>query len=261
MRTPTIRPVFAVLSFACAALALTAQAAPDGDGRTKTTRTQLQSSQLSDSERAQSRQWDLSDAEWDRFRMLMQGIRGRLSPDISPIEALGIHASTDDERERYAEKWAKALREDTERVLAFQRAYDEAWTRLYGNEPLIDLSRLPQARSATLLQPGDRVLFFAASSCAVCGPALNILLAKVKSTPKLGLDVYLVDSSNDDAKVRSWATNHGIPPELVRSRTVTLNHDNVALKRMAGFTGTVPHVVRRRGEQLLRIEPQTLGSR
>ena len=262
MRSRTIKPAsaFRFLLLAWTAWALGAQAAPDRDVETKDTRAYVESSQLTESERAQSRQWGLSEADWQRYKTLMQGIRGRLSPNISPIEALGIHARTDEERQRYAEMWAKALRKDTERVLAFQHAYDDAWKRLYGNEPLIDLARLPQGRPATLLQSGDRILFFAAASCAACGPALETLLATIQRTPRLGLDIYLVDSGHDDAKVRSWAVDHGIPPELVRRRTVTLNHGSGALARLSGFAGTVPYIARRRGTQLTPIEPQRLGS-
>lgn len=260
MRARTVKPALTFLLLACTAWASNAHAAQDQDAATNETRAQLELSRLTDSERAQSRQWGLSEADWQRYKTLMQGVRGRLSPNISPIEALGIHARTDDERQRYAEMWAKALREDTERVLAFQHAYDNAWKRLYGDEPLIDLSRLPQRQSKMLLQSGDRILFFAASSCAACGPALEVLLAKVQRTPRLGLDVYLIDSGNDDGRVRAWAKEHGIPPELVRSRTVTLNHDSGALARLSGFTGTVPYIARRRGAQVTRIEPQTLGS-
>lgn len=243
----------------CLALALCASTAQVDAGLTMESRTPTEASKLTPIEQTQSRQWGLSQQEWLRYKMLMQGIRGRLSPNISPIEALGIHAQSGTERRRYAELWAKTLREDTERVLAFQHAYDDAWRRLYGNEPLIDLSQLPRRRQAALLQPDDRVLLFAASGCAACGPVLDALLEKIKRTPKLGLDIYLVDSGHDDGKVRAWAKEHAIPPEWVRNRTVTLNHDNGTLARLSGFTGTVPYLARRRGAQLTRIEPQRLA--
>ena len=69
--------------------------------------------------------------EWQRYRQLMQGIRGSISPEtISPIEVLGIHARDEAERQRYADAWASAMHEDVDRILAFQRAYDEAGKRL-----------------------------------------------------------------------------------------------------------------------------------
>lgn len=254
LRRPMDKRVLFALLLVCTAWVFNAHAAQDRDVPAKEARARLEASQLTDSERAQSRQWQLNETEWQRYKTLMQGIRGKLSPDISPIEALGIHAQSEEERQRYAEMWAKALREDTERVLTFQHAYNDAWKRLYGNEPLIDLSRLAPGRSATLLQPGDRILFFAASNCAACSPALETLLAKIQRTPRLGLDVYLVDSGNDDTKVRAWAKEHGVPPELVRSHTVTLNHDSGAIARLSGFTGTIPYIVRRRGAQLTWID-------
>ena len=61
---------------------------------------------LTSSERARSRLWELSETEWRRYKLLMQGIRGSISPStISPIEVLGIHARDQDERRRYAEMW------------------------------------------------------------------------------------------------------------------------------------------------------------
>jgi integrating conjugative element protein (TIGR03759 family) len=252
-----------VHAWVVAGLLLCSGAAQAGasDAVSKASRTPVETSRLTASERAQSEQWDLTETEWSRYKTLMQGIRGKLSPNISPIEGLGIHARTEAERRYYAERWARSLHDDTERVLAFQRAYDAAWKERYGNEPLIDVSRLRQAQSAALLQPGDRVLFFTASSCPACGPVLETLLAKLERTPNLGLDVYLVDSANDDAKVRTWAKDYRVPPQLVRSRTVTLNHENGALARLSGFTGAVPYVVRRRAGTLTPIASHRLGAR
>ena len=52
----------------------------------------------------------------------MQGPRGTFSsPQLSPIEALGIHARTDAERDRYAKLFAQVTYDDTQRVLAWSR--------------------------------------------------------------------------------------------------------------------------------------------
>ena len=62
--------------------------------------TALAGSSLTASERARSRSWGLTQAEWHRYRQLMQGIRASVSPaTISPVEVLGIHAR--DAAERY----------------------------------------------------------------------------------------------------------------------------------------------------------------
>ena len=44
-------------------------------------------------ETARAEQWGLSHEDWQRYRSLMQGVRGSISPStLSPIEVLGIHA-------------------------------------------------------------------------------------------------------------------------------------------------------------------------
>ena len=97
---------------------------------------------LSESDRLRARIWDLSEEEWHRYKQLMQGIRGSISPaTISPIEVLGIHARDEAERQQYAEAWAQAMREDVRRILVFQRAYNAAAKRLYPNDPVIEIGR------------------------------------------------------------------------------------------------------------------------
>lgn len=155
--------------------------------------TQRVDTALSAADRRQAQQWQLSEAEWQRYRVLMTGIRGSLSvATISPIEVLGIHAPDEAERRRYAERWAQLMHEDAERVLAFQRAYSEAFQRLYPNEPLIDLSQLPGAAPAIRFQPGDRLLFFARTDCGRCATLVPPLLHTLQAQPGVGLDIYLV---------------------------------------------------------------------
>ena len=169
---------------------------------------------LSSSERAHSRYWGLSQTEWRRYKQLMQGIRGSISPPtISPIEVLGIHARDQDERRRYAEMWARAMREDVSRILAFQHAYDEAGRHLYPNEQLIDLDRLPERGNKTgSLQPGDRVLFFTRPDCFVCDALLGKLLKRIDKVA--AIDIYITGvKTGDDQAVRDWAAGHSIKPE------------------------------------------------
>lgn len=90
--------------------------------------------------------WGLSTDELERAKMLLQGPRANFSvPNLSPVEALGIHARSDAERRKYAEKFAKAQHDDTERVLAWAVAYQAAMQRLYPNDKVIDFSGLQAA--------------------------------------------------------------------------------------------------------------------
>ena len=214
---------------------------------------------LSAADRARSHLWNLSETEWSRYQTLMQGIRGSISPStISPIEVLGIHARDDTERTRYAELWARAMHEDAERILAFQHAYDMAAKRLYSNEPLIDVTRLPEkSEDITPFQSSDRLLFFTRPECPACDVLMNQLLKKIDVIS--GIDIYLWDiAPGDDATVRAWASTHRIEPDWVRSRRITLNHDAGALDKLTRGQGDVPSVFRRRGEDLARLRAADL---
>ena len=214
---------------------------------------------LSATDLARARLWDLSETEWRRYQQLMQGIRGSISPStISPIEVLGIHARDEAERQRYAEAWARALHEDVDRILAFQRAYDAAGKRLYPNEPLIDVGQLPvKAEATSVFQSTDRLLFFARPACPVCDALMNKLLKRIDEVS--GLDIYLLGlAPGDDAAVRAWASTHRIDPEWVRSRRVTLNHDAGALDTLTSGQGDVPYVLHRRGESLSPLRASDL---
>ena len=230
---------------------------PTATARTETVRTDQTNLSRSDMTRAQV--WGLSETEWSRYQSLMQGIRGSLSPaTISPVEVLGIHARDASERRRYAELWAQAMWEDAERVLAFQRAYVEAGRRLYPGVPLIDPSRLPDKDPETTdLEPQDRVLFFTRPDCEVCDALLARLLARLEQLA--GVDIYLAGiDPGDDQAVRDWAAQHGVDPEWVRSRKVTLNFEAGALAELTEGRGEIPTLMRRRGEDLSLLSPAGL---
>jgi integrating conjugative element protein (TIGR03759 family) len=223
---------------------------------------------LSATDLARARLWELSETEWQRYQQLMQGIRGSISPaTLSPIEVLGIHARDEAERERYAEAWARALHEDADRILAFQRAYDAATKRLYPHEPLIDIERLSakaeqaeqaaKAEETRVLQATDRLLFFTRPDCPACDALMKQLVKRIDDVS--GIDIYLMDvEPGDDAAVRTWASAHRIKPEWVRGRQITLNHDGGALAKLTQGHGDVPAVLRRRGEALSPLRPSDL---
>ena len=206
---------------------------------------------LSPIDKARATIWDLSDTEWHRYRSLRDGIRGSISPaTLSPSEGLGIHARDEAERRRYAERWARLMREDAERILAFQHAYDQAWQRLFPAEPLIDLARLPDEKASDVaLQPDDRVLFFTRTDCASCDALLQRLLKRIDTLA--GVDIYLLGlPPDDDTAARDWAERQAIALRWVRSRRVTLNHDGGALSELTQGKGQVPYLLRRRGDVL-----------
>ena len=244
---------------ACALPALAAESRAGQSTSTNVNQSALEWSDFTANERARAEVWGVSATEWDRYRSLMEGVRGSISPaTISPIEVLGIHARNDAERRRYAEQWAVMMREDAERILAFQHAYDQAGRLLYPSESLIDVARLPdRAESEQALIATDRVLLFALPDCAACDAILSRLLAKLDRVA--GVDVYLVGvAAGDEGAIRDWATARGIQPEWVRTRRVTLNFDGGALERLVPGQSELPYLMRRRGESVTPLPRSAL---
>jgi integrating conjugative element protein (TIGR03759 family) len=199
---------------------------------------ELRDTRLIESETIQREAWGLSLEEWQRFETLMQGQRGLWSPELDPIMALGIHARSDEERRRYAELAVEQERARVAGELAFQRAYDEAWRRLYPDEWMIDSASLMRSRpkpppaAASTGNPRRILLFTRIQDCPACDALLPEVLARA-STLQIGLDIFLLDTGpGDDAAVRAWAGERGIPVERVRTRQITLNHDQGTAARL-----------------------------
>jgi integrating conjugative element protein (TIGR03759 family) len=178
--------------------------------------------------------WGLSIAEYARYEELMKGIRGSISPEtISPIEVLGIHAQNEAERQKYARLWADMMEKDTERVLAFQRAYDQAW-KDKGNRPLIEISQLksqspsitPTAATHSSGLPVTKMIVATKlDGCAACDKKIQQLLTSMLVDKTLHLDVYFSDSSDKpNSVIRQWAISNRVDAEMLKSRRLTLNH-------------------------------------
>ncbi|VEA03482.1 putative exported protein [Salmonella enterica subsp. enterica serovar Sanjuan] len=178
-------------------------------GEPKTTEEALKEMQT----RKDAQEWGLTTEEWQRYETLKKGRRGVLSPMLDPLTMLGIEARSDEERRHYAELAVKQEFQRVEAELAFQREVNSAWQRVYpGVLPVQELrSEVSNARQA----------LFVKDNCPACDRKLTQLM---KSTQTL--DIYLVDSGGKDEAVRNWAKKRNIPAEKVKSRQVTLNHDN-----------------------------------
>ena len=273
MTLPSLN-VTARLSLGCLWM-LCAAVAPTAFAETPETKTTVDSIPLTRTELARARMSNLSEAEWRRYQSLLQGPRGLWTPNLDPVWMLGIDARNDAERRKYAEMAARQERARVERELAFQRAYDEAWIRLYGKEPIIDTKRVralrtgtstssvsfsPATPSATNLQPGDRVMFFTRiKECAACDAEWRRLSSRLKTDSSLAVDVYFVGAdSSDDTTIRQWAADHNVPSALVRARRLTLNRDGRVLTRMGVTRPALPMLMIRRGQQALRVSSAEL---
>ncbi|MGP3790519.1 TIGR03759 family integrating conjugative element protein [Pseudomonas sp. B392_1p] len=190
----------------------------------------------SDEQRAQD--WGLRIDEWARYRDLMQGHLGTHSPGIDPLTALGIEARSEEERHRYAELQVQVEAHRVEKLLAYQRAYDEAWRRLHGDMPRVVLPDAGPAHTATATAARERLAVFVKDTCAACEQTVQRLQAAGTE-----FDLYVVGSRNDDAHIRAWARRTGIDPARVSRGAITLNHDGGRWLSLA-LPGELPAVVR-----------------
>ena len=193
--------------------------------------------------------WGLTRQDWTSYQSLMQGHRGILSPNLDPITALGVEANTQAERRRFAEIHVRFEKQRVEKELAFQRAVDQAWTRFYPKAQLIDMNKIEQGQVAIAEQKAEqikgRLLFFTTiKPCSACDNALSALLEQVNKGRQL--DIF-VESAKSDAQIREWAKVHAIPLQQVRLRNITLNHDKGKLAMISQFTGLVPYIAAKLG--------------
>ncbi|WP_085702151.1 TIGR03759 family integrating conjugative element protein [Pseudomonas sp. B15(2017)] len=185
---------------------------------------------------ALAQQWGLKLEELQRFRDLMQGPLGTYSPNLDPLSALGIEASTDAERQRYALLQVQAEATRVEKLLAYQRAYDQAWKQRYPELALVNLSPIA---SPLMSKSKTRQAVFVQYDCPECETTVRQLQAS--GTP---FDLYVVNSHQDDNRIRQWAQKAGIHPSNVRDGIISINHDNGRWSSTA-TKGPLPAIMRK----------------
>lgn len=190
--------------------------------------------------------WQLTADEWRRYRQLMQGPLGIYSPNLDPLSALGIEARTEDERQRYAVLQVQAEATRVEKLLTYQRAYDEAWAQQFPGQLRVNLAGVDLPPLASALPPAERATVFVRADCQRCEQQVQQLQSA--NTP---FDLYIVGSQQDDNRLRQWALSTGINPNKVRDRRITLNHDNGRWQSL-GIEGDLPAVVRKVDGQWIR---------
>ncbi len=212
-------------------------ATPLARAETETTSAVQNSTETPLTSQSAARQWGLTAEEWSRYEALKRSERGIWSPSLDPLTTLGVEATTDAERQKYADLLVGKESQRVEKELAFQRAYDAAWKRRFpGLVPVAVAS--PDRRS--------RLAVFVREDCPSCDTRLKTLLSA--GNP---LDIWLVGSDNDDSRLRSWAVAQHIDNTRVQRREITLNHD--AGRWLHYGQGRMPVVLEKQGDTWLPI--------
>ena len=199
-----------------AGMAVSALAFCAGADAAETSEAEVRESDARESARSAA-VWNLTAADWTRYEELVAGRRGAWSPDADPLLVLGAHARTEAERRRFAEAFVLAEHARVEGELAFERAVQAAWRRLFPGQPRIAATpgKLPGTAVERYAMVLDR-------GCADCG-------RRVRSRMEAGIpvDVY-VRGTADDADLRAWAAEQAVEPAAVRAGLLTLNHGDGA---------------------------------
>ena len=188
-----------------------------------------------ESRRAAAAVWRLSPEDWSRYEALMRGRRGVWTPGADPLLVLGAHARTEAERRRFAEAFVRAEHERVEGELAFERAVQAAWARLFPGE-------LRLSRHAPAGAPPERYALVFDRECTGCEATVRAYAGGA-----VPVDVY-VRGAADDAALRLWAWSHGVSAADVRAGRVTVNHDD------GSVPGPAPAVWARRGGRWAPVE-------
>jgi integrating conjugative element protein (TIGR03759 family) len=179
---------------------------------------------------AQSAQdWGLTHEEWVRYRQLMRGPLGVYSPNLDPLTALGTEARNEGERRHIAELQVQMEAQRVGKLLAYQKAYDAAWKRIY---PTMLPFQSPRAGTDSV-----RLAVFVKEDCSRCDQRVKDLEGSGEP-----FDLYMIGTRGEDARIRAWASRLKIDPAKVRAGTITLNHDAGRWLSL-GISGPLPAVL------------------
>lgn len=180
---------------------------------------------------AQAEHWGLNPEQWQRYINILNQPDGFDMYDSNPLIVLGRFARTPEERKHYAEMLVKFDKNRTDGLLAFDRAYRDAWQRLY-----------PTLKPIAQQLP-ERISLFVKSSCTPCIDAL-----KAWRSRGVSVDVFMVDGAGNDQKLRQWAGNAGIRQSDVNSKRITLNHDTRGLWFNVARGHQIPTAIAKQGD-------------
>lgn len=195
--------------------------------------------QITPAEKALAEKWQLNEQDWLKFKDIMTGPRGKWNPNLDPITVLGVEATSDVERRRYAEIWVRVQTQRTEKELAFERARMAAAKRLYPDTPMMEsrgISKSPAAGAAP-----QHYVMFGKINCRTCASLISSFASNLRSVDVL--DIYVADARNDE-QVRQFAAENAVSIEQVARGQITLNRTD-ADKRLAELgapTGELPMV-------------------
>lgn len=164
--------------------------------------------------------WQLTSEEWERYQLLKTKSPWSVwANDASPLAILGHYAPSVEERRRYARIAAEIDTWRQYRVTEFQTLYDKE--RKIVHARYVEWMEQRKPTLATI-KPYDKLRLFI--QFGACDAHCRSLMGRVLKT-QAKVDIYISGAKSDEDIFR-WAESAGIPVERVRTKEITLNHDN-----------------------------------
>ncbi|ENN6469922.1 hypothetical protein AB9X29_003723 [Vibrio vulnificus] len=174
--------------------------------------------------------------EIKKYDEIMSGPRGGFyrRGEANIYSVLGTEATTKSEQLRYARLYRDSLYEYYDRLSKFMKVMTEVGEERFGVNPRIMdfVESGGHSIEAVLAEQQNRPMFrrmkiyVKLADCARCTSVVKDEIEKLKKGIHGGIDLYFVDADGDSKRIQQWAMRNQIDPEMVKSRLLTLNHDD-----------------------------------
>ena len=145
---------------------------------------------------------------------------------------LAAESDNEADRMRYARLWYEAEEKYNEGLGNALRAYTKASIEKNGRNPKIfdldaydniDVNEVFSSKGGM----AKRVkLYIKTKDCVQCVQQFNGLKNRIEDNSLAGVDIFFVDVKTNQKPIVEWAKNQLIPPNLVKSKKITLNFDD-----------------------------------
>ena len=203
---------------------------------------------LTPDEQHQAKVWQLTQAQEQRYLMLMQN-RSQINyagRHLSPVWMLGLNARTQPERMYYAKLAAKQEMQLIAQNLAWNSAYHDAFKQLTKGMPLVKPYNVakfsPYSYQPAKLVAHDSLSLFTTVKAPVTSILVNLLMS-MRAHPSVQLNIYIVGKSLSNDDIQHWANEHSIPVQWVSDKRITLNNGNAAYNRLVLKSKTLPILI------------------
>lgn len=197
--------------------------------------------------------WQLTDQEWNLYKNLKANSPWAFWENhSSPLAMLAFYSNSMEEKRRYARIEAEL---DTWRqfsVTEYQSLYDKE--REIVHKRYVEFIQKDKPTIGSI-KAYDKLRLFV--NVGACDEHCRSLVSRVLKT-QAKTDIYIIGAKSDE-DIFKWAEAGGIPVDRVKTKEVTLNHENGLLKIISNNAGIgipqIPALFKQitNGDQLVAI--------